>query len=320
MARSGTLTRGQAVVLRDSGQKAAKMDQRAWWSFLRPRRRLPRVGLALGGGGVRGLAHIGVLKVFEEEEVPVHLLAGTSAGGLVGASYAAGLTPDQLEEQALWLAKPQHLLAFVDRSLPRRGLLTGGKVSEYLAQWLQGVTFDGLRIPLALVAVDLVTGEKVVLQDGPVLEAVRATIALPGFFTPVERGEAVLVDGGLLDNLPADVVREMGADVVIAVDVSTDEQVMDFYVEQFRGRRLIPDGLVELVDVVWRSAMVMVREVNRRVLEEARPDVLICPEIPPSVTVLSGFNQAAEVIAAGERAARAALPRIGELLGQQYDQ
>ncbi len=281
------------------------------------RRPAPRVGLALSGGGARGLAHIGVLKVLEQEGIPIHFLAGTSAGGLVGAAYAAGLSPRELEEEALRLSNPRQLIGLLDRSLPRRGLLAGQKVREYLAHRIGEVTFDQLRIPLAVVAVDLLEGEKVVLNEGSVLEAVRATIALPGLFTPVERDGQLLVDGGLLDNLPADVVRRMGADVVIAVDVSTDDRAVAYFAEGLYHRRFIPDSLVEMLEVLWRSVAVMMREANRRSLEEARPDVLIRPPIPAGVTVLTGLTRAPEIIAAGERAAREALPRIKELVRER---
>ncbi|HID88517.1 MAG TPA: hypothetical protein EYP52_02220, partial [Anaerolineae bacterium] len=271
--------------------------------------------LALSGGGVRGLAHIGVLKVLEREGIPVHFLAGTSMGGFIAAAYAAGFSPNDLEAEALRFSNPRYLLGFLDRSLPRRGLIAEDKIEGYLREHLGDVTFDRLRLPLALVAVDLNSGEKVVLREGPLVEAVRATTALPGVFPPVERDGQLLVDGGLLDNLPADVVRGMGADVVIAVDVSTDAKAVAFFAEMLQRRRFVPEGLVELMEVLWRSVMVMQQEANRRSLEAAKPDVLIRPPIPAGVMVLGGFGRATEVIRAGEVAAQEALPRIRRLLG-----
>ncbi len=275
----------------------------------------PRVGLALSGGGARGLAHIGVLKVLEQENIPIHFIAGASAGGLVGAAYAAGLSASDLEREALWLSNPRHLITLLDRGRGRRGLLAGQKVIEYLAERIGDVTFDQLHIPLAVMAADIAGGKKVVLNEGSVLEAVRATIALPGIFAPVDRNGPLLVDGGLLDNLPTDTVREMGADVVIAVDVATDENAIASFTEGLQRRRLIPSGLVGLVDVLWRSVAVMMREVNRHNLEQAQPDLLIRPSIPPGVTVFTGITRAPEVIAAGEQAAIEALPRLEKLIG-----
>ena len=283
-------------------------------SWLRQEFRPPQVGLALSGGGVRGLAHIGVLKVLEREGVPIHFLAGTSMGGFIAAAYAAGFSPADLEAEALRFSNPRHLIGFLERSIPRRGLVAKDKLEEYLRQQLGDVTFDRLRLPLALVAVDLNSGGKVVLREGPLVEAVRATTALPGVFPPVERDGQLLVDGGLLDNLPADVVREMGADVVIAVDVSTDERAVAFFAEMLQRRRFVPESLVELMEILWRSVMVMQQEANRRSLEAANPDVLIRPPIPAGVMVLSGFGRAAEVIHAGEVAAQEALSQIRRLL------
>ncbi len=279
------------------------------------RRRGPRrIGLALSGGGVRGLAHIGVLKVLEEAGIPVWAIAGTSAGGLIGALYAAGISPQQMEEEARRMASPRRLLSFLNRALPFRGILSAQKVTEYLESFLDDLTFDQLRIPLAVVAVDLNSGQKVVLNEGRVVDAVRATIALPGLLGPVQREGQLLVDGGLLDNLPTDVVRQMGAERVVAVDISTDETSLVSLTEELKRRPFVPDSLAEMADVLWRSVAVMMRDVNRRSLEEARPDLLIRPAIPPGVTVLTGLTRAAEVIAAGEEAARAVLPRLKELL------
>lgn len=279
------------------------------------RREPPRVGLALSGGGVRGLAHIGVLKVIVEAGIPIHCVAGTSAGGLIGALFAAGMSPQAMEEEALRMASPRRILPFLNRGLPFRGLLSGQKVYEYLESLLGDVTFDQLRIPLAVVAVDLNTGRKVVLREGRVVDAVRATIALPGLLSPVERDGELLVDGGLVDNLPADAARQLGAEKVVAVDISTDEGAVASLREELKRRPFIPDGLAEMADVLWRSVVVMMREANLRNLEDAHPDLLIRPVLPPGVTVLTGLTRAAEIIAAGEEAARAVLPRLRELAG-----
>ncbi len=274
----------------------------------------PRVGLALSGGGARGLAHIGVLKVLEREGIPVHFLSGASMGGLIAALYAAGFSAQELEEEALRLTRPRQLVALLDRALPRRGLLVGQKVLDQLERWLGDRTFEQLQVPLALTAVDLNGGKKVVLREGRVRDAVRATISLPGLLAPVERGDQLLIDGGALDNLPTDVVRQMGAEVVIAVDVATDMQAVFALTEGVRSTPLIPGAIADLLDVLGRSLAVVMGEINRRNLELAPPDLLIRPAIPRGVTVLTGLTRAAETIAAGEQAATEALPRIGELM------
>jgi NTE family protein len=273
-----------------------------------------KIGLALSGGGARGLAHIGVLKVLEQEGIAVDLLAGTSMGGLIAAAYAAGMNADFLEQEALRMANIRRLLALADLSRPRRGLFEGQKVHAYLAGHLGDRTFDDLQLPLTLVAVDLNAGQEVHLNQGRVADAVRATIAIPGVFAPVERDGQLLVDGGLLNNLPTDVARGMGADVVIAVALFSDGQAELDLIQGLRRHRYVPNGLADTADVLWRSLEVMSREINRRRLAETRPQVLIQPVSPSGVTALTGFPRAAEIIAAGERAAIEALPRSRSLL------
>lgn len=280
--------------------------------------RKPKIGLALSGGGARGLAHIGVLKVLAQEGIPIDLLAGTSMGGVVAAAYAAGLTPELMTREAHRMMSPRRLLSLADPTLPRRGLFEGQKVIKYLAHHLGDCTFDDLRCPLSLIAVNLRNSEAVILNQGHVTEAVRATIALPGLFKPVEReweGERqLLVDGGLLDNLPADVVREMGAEIVIAVDVVGGNSTFSALIKALRERRYVPGGLASTFEVMLRSLDVMMKEINQRRLVEAAPEIIIRPEIPPDVSVLLGFTRADETIALGERAAAEALPDIRSFL------
>ena len=137
--------------------------------------------------------------------------------------------------------------------------------------------------------------------EGQVVDAVRATIALPGVFTPVERGEQLLVDGGVLDNLPTDVARWMGADAVIAVDVTTNGRTVSTLTQTLQRRRYCLNGLVNTVDVLYRSLDVVMAEIDRRRLAEGHPEVIIRPAIPQGVTVLTGFLRAAEIIAAGKK-------------------
>ncbi len=278
-----------------------------------------RVGVALSGGGARGLAHIGVLKILEQGGVPIDCLAGTSMGGLIAAAYAAGLSTDFMEQEAVRMGSVRRLLTLAEPPLPRRGLFEGQKVREYLKGHLGERTFDDLRMPLALIAVDLNGGQEVVLHEGRVVDAVRATIALPGILAPVEREGQTLVDGGVLNNLPADVVRRMGAELVIAVDVASDGGAPSLVVETLRHRRYVPGGLVGTLDVVSRALVVMMKEIQRHRLAQAHPDIVIRPPIPPGVTVLTGFPRAVEIVAAGEQAARESLPRVQALLQEMED-
>ncbi len=279
----------------------------------KPAYRRPKVGLALGGGGARGYAHIGVLKVLEREGVPVDFLAGTSMGGLVAAGYAAGISPADMEKEALSL-RPRRLL---DISLPRMGLLEGKRVQQHLTHLLGGKDFSQTRIPLCLIAVDLETGEELALAEGPLVDAVRATISVPGVFCPAEWRGRLLVDGGVINNVPADVVRKMGAEVVIAVDVG-EGQLPPFICGEIERRRLTLPGLSRmspLLGVVLRSVRIMEIEIMRYRLAQAHPEVLIRPQIGPINT--EEFGRAAEVIPVGERAAQAALPAIRECLNKK---
>lgn len=277
-----------------------------------------RVGLALSGGGARGLAHIGVLNVLQQEGIPIDLLAGTSMGGFLGAVYAAGMDPSAIKAEALNLSSPRRLWSLIDLVPPRRGLIEGNKVHEYMASLLGDRIFDDLRIPLTVVAADLNTGQQVHLNQGRVVDAVRATIALPGILAPVERNGQLLVDGGILNNLPTDVARDMGADIVVAVNVVPDDQTERALDQGPHHRWNLPGALSDAASVMMRSVQVMRIELDRRRLEETPPDVMLQPAISSEVGILTGFTCAEEIIAAGEEAAREALPQIRDRLAT-YD-
>ncbi|HSN75356.1 MAG TPA: patatin-like phospholipase family protein, partial [Anaerolineae bacterium] len=181
----------------------------------------PVLGIALGGGGARGFAHIGVLKVLQHAGIFPRLVAGTSMGGIVGAMYARGMSAEQMEAAVRQAVRGRRdMIRAVDLRLTQTGFVRGARIYDYIAKVIGPETrFSDLRRPLAMVAVDLNTGREVVLDSGRVADAVRATISVPGVFLPVEIGNLRLVDGGMLNNLPVDVVRRMGAEAVIAVDV-----------------------------------------------------------------------------------------------------
>jgi len=271
-----------------------------------------KIGLALSGGGARGLAHIGVLKVLEREGISVDFLAGTSMGGMVAAFYAAGLDATYLEQEALRMSRWRNLLPLVDRSLPGLGLVKGERVRDYLTSQLGEMTFDQIRIPLALVAVDLLGGEEMVLRSGLVADAVRATISLPGVFAPFPLDGRLLVDGGVLNNLPADVVREMGADIVIAVDVSADAELPPYDVPEGNGWLALPQVL-HMVTSLRRVVSIMTHRMSNYRLAQAQPDLALRPRLDPSITILSGFSRAREVMATGEAAAEEVLLRLQAL-------
>lgn len=177
-----------------------------------------KIGYALGGGGARGLAHIGVLKVLEENGIFPDVIAGTSIGALVGALYASGLTAAEIEQLALHVDW-RRLAPLTDFTLSRSGFIRGRRIVSLLQSILGPQSFSELRLPFACVATDIITGEEVVLRHGPVVDAVRATISIPGILTPARIGGRHLVDGGLVNEVPVSTCRQMGADYVIGVNV-----------------------------------------------------------------------------------------------------
>jgi len=262
------------------------------------------------------LAHIGVLRVLGREGIPVDLLAGTSMGGVAAAGYAAGMTPDDLEKEALAIARMRRLLGLADPGLPSGGLIRGQRLLAYFERHLGQRTFSDLRLPLALVAVDLNTRQEVVLREGPVALALRATTAVPGLLMPVEVNGCRLVDGGVLNNLPVDVVREMGAEVVIAVDIGpTREAGIGRWIG---NRRWIPEGLSVTLKVLDDTLGTLMAAAQEHKLRQFPPDVWIRPDIPTDVNVFAGYDRAAELIAVGERAAEAHLSEIEALLRPRW--
>ena len=179
-----------------------------------------KVGLALGSGSARGWAHIGVVQALQESGIRVDYVAGTSIGALVGAVYASGRI-DALNKVVLGLDRKQILRLF-DIVFPKSGLIDGRKVADFIRSYVQKGGIEQLPVPFSSVSTDLVTGSEVVHQEGDVIVAVRASISFPGIFTPVIRDGMVLVDGGLVNPVPVSVVRDMGADFVIAVDLNHD--------------------------------------------------------------------------------------------------
>ncbi|NPV43093.1 MAG: patatin-like phospholipase family protein [Firmicutes bacterium] len=252
----------------------------------------PKLGLALGGGAAKGYAHIGVLKVLEKEKIPISFIAGTSIGGLIGALYAAGLNADMLEKLALNIKREQ----WIDLTIPRRGLIAGKKIEGIIRLLTKNKTFDQLNIPLAVTATDLKKGEEVVIKEGNVARAVRATISIPGIFNPVVTEDKILVDGGVLNKVPVDLVREMGADYVIAVDLGSESM----------------SKIRSIYDIIIQTFDVMGREILKNKITGA--DVVVRPKL--GHISLSQFNQAEECIKEGMRAALEVVPEIMKLLNK----
>ncbi len=183
-------------------------------------RKKVKVGLVLGSGGAKGLSHVGVIKVLEQEGIPIDVIAGSSIGALVGGLYAATRDISAVEQLALktnW----KELISLIDPSW-RHGLMGGDKIKKFIEKQVGNITFSDLKIPFIAVATDLKTAKPVIMREGDVSFAIRSSIAIPLVFKPVVYGDALLVDGGLSLPLPVSVVKEMGADMVIAIDLYAD--------------------------------------------------------------------------------------------------
>ncbi len=177
-----------------------------------------KVGLALGGGAARGLAHVGVLEILEREQIPIDMIAGTSVGAAVGALFAQGKNTSEIKKLARDFDWKQRIQA-MDLAPPRSGFIAGRKIKRLLKSIIGDVQFSDLKIPFACVATDVNSGEEVVINQGSVLEAVRASVSMPVIFTVVKWQGRYLVDGGLVDPVPVSVLKDMGADFIIAVNI-----------------------------------------------------------------------------------------------------
>jgi NTE family protein len=253
-----------------------------------PQPPMPRIGLALGGGFARGLAHVGILKVLEEEQITVDFIAGTSVGSVIAAAYASGISARELGE----IAGLVRFKDFSRWSFSRFGLFSNDKMSIFLRKVLRARTFEELRIPLAVAATDIITGEAAVFTSGDLIDPVRASCAYPGMFQPVQIGDRVLVDGLLAHAVPAMPLRDMGAERVISVHLAAH------WVKP-RGPRHVFDVIGQCFSIAqdrmcgpWRAAS----------------DLVLEPEI--GEFGYDDFVRAPELIKAGELAARAAIPQI----------
>lgn len=252
----------------------------------------PVIGVALGGGVARGMSHIGVLRELEKNGIPIDLVAGTSAGALVGSLYATGLTPDQIEELA-------HSLRWSDLgrvTVSRLGFYNNERTEAYLASKFPVRKFEETRIPLGVVATDLQSGRMVVFTEGDIPLAVRASCAIPCYFTPVIVNGRMIVDGGLVGHLPASVARSMGADIVIAVDVNS------------KSTPIAPP--TNIFTIMSQSLSIMGRSSVTYLYQDA--DVVISPNL--ASFELHDLRQAAGLIKAGEEAAQKTMPTIKRLL------
>ncbi len=295
-----------------------------------PLRRLARkilgtsVGVAVGGGAAFGISHVGVLKVFEENDVPVDLLAGTSMGSIVALGYAAGITPAEMLRIARRIGNRRTTLSALDFTLTRPGILAGNRLVEIFSPLLGSVrSFEQLRYPCRTVATDIETGERVSIGEGPLEAAFRASCSVPILWAPVRHGNRVLVDGAMNDPVPAEVVGEMGADLCIAVNVvpHLKKGVDNILTRSWRRvNRLNPLALLSgdrhlpsMFDIYMNSLQTLQHELGN--FKAISADVRIVPDLSDFTWI--EFYRPEAIIERGVAAAERALPEIQQLLKER---
>lgn len=265
------------------------------------------VGIALSSGNARGMAHIGVLKVLEREGIPIDMIAGTSAGAIFGAMYAAGRSIEEMIEFAIGVQKQYNFITgfrYWDVRLPpRSGLIQGNQVLGYLRRWVMNKTFDQLRIPLYVVATDLISGEEIVFDRGPVAEAMRASMSVIGVLEPARVAGRFLIDGGSVNPVPTQLLADKGISIILASNVIPGLE------ERLHRRELKREGkLPNVVSIVMGAMEIMESEIIKSRMGPV--DVLIQPDIARYGTM--EYDKVYEIIQRGEEAAATQLANIRE--------
>ena len=255
----------------------------------------PRIGVALGGGFARGLAHLGVLRVFERNRIPVHCITGVSAGAIAAAAFASGATTDEI-------ARIGGTMRFADVArwtLCRMGFVSSERMERFLRKLLKRYWFEDMVIPLGVVATDVVTGEPVLFHgQGDVFLPIRASCAYPGLFRPVPCGEHLLVDGAMSMEVPAQLARSLGATFVISVHLP------------MQGRSSRPSNMFQVVNRCFQIMQTRTEDGWRR-----HSDLVIVPDVRG--VEWDAFKSAAQLVEAGEKAATAVLPQLLKLAGRE---
>jgi len=289
LGASGVAVKSLDRIIRSVQAFSRELSRKGGVEDARP---LPSIGVALGGGFARGIAHIGVLKVLEEEGIPVRVVTGTSVGALIGACYCSGLSLAELEG----VAHNSRFTTFARWTLSRHGFASNDRMVKFLTRTLKAKTFEELAIPLGVTATDFNTGKGVVFHSGSIIDPVRASCAYPGMFLPVEIRGRYLVDGMLSHPVPTRPLREMGADRVLAVHL--------------KGTWANGGPPRHLFDVIGQSFAIAQDAMAGLWMEAA--DLVIEPDV--AGFAYDDFRRADDLIRAGEIAMREALPQVRKWL------
>ena len=257
-----------------------------------------KIGLALGSGGARGLAHIGVLKVLIENNIPIDYIAGVSIGAMIGAYYAINLEIEKLEEKALNLTK-RDLLKLVDITSPKRALISGNKIKNFIKELIEDKSFSDTKIPIKIIATDLCSGEEVIISKGKLADTIRASVSLPGTFKPVKIGRKFLIDGGVVNPTPVDIVKKMGADIIIGVDLTMRHPI------KLKNPNII-ETLIQTFEILRTQS-------TKSNIDKVKDAIIIRPNFSGKLDSYR-FHQTQKFIKQGEKAAKKALPEIKKLI------
>lgn len=249
-----------------------------------------KIGLALGGGGARGIAHIGVIKVLEKYKIPIDFIAGTSAGALIGGMYAATKNIKKIEKLAHEVSYKDFIRAFSDPSLAS-GLIKGNKVIEYIEKLIGKIKVEETKIPFHAVAADIISGQPVIIRKGSLAESIRASCSMPGIFQPFKKGKKFLVDGGFVHPVPVQTARRMGASKVIAVNLSWKH-----FPPKDKNK---DDDKIPITSILYSAFDVMSYYLAKYDIKKA--DIVIEPKVP-NVPMFKFFGEG-KLIKIGEKAA-----------------
>jgi NTE family protein len=252
-----------------------------------------RIALVLGAGAAKGFAHIGVLKVLESNKVPIHMIVGTSAGSFVGSLYAYGFNAFELQKLSFAIQRDD----IIDLTIPDNGFIRGEKLEGYINYILRNTPIEKLRIPFYAVATDIQSGREVVFGSGDTGTAVRASCSIPGIFMPVNISGRMYVDGGVVSPVAVEAARRLGADIVIAVDISGNVEAP------------APKGTIE---TILQSISIMYSKLATIQLSKA--DVIIKPEV--DYIGSTDFSKRHEATLEGEKATLDALPKIQDIMNK----
>jgi len=265
-----------------------------------------KIGLALGSGGAKGFAHIGVLKVLEKEGIKIDMIAGSSMGAVVGALYGVHMNTNAMERQI----KGFELKKYFDMGLPRSGLIKGDKLEKYLRKILNNLKFKDLPFPLFISATDLNEGKEVIFNKGDLTKAVRASISIPGLFYPVENNGRILIDGGIKDPLPVEILRKNGCDIVIAVSLvgEENEEVIYDSATNIKSKKAKLPNILDIstkIEEINEEELIYSRKCGKKANLTIRPSV--------SSKDFFNFKKQKELIKAGEEATQKKIRKIKRL-------